>query len=68
VVRRGAPWTRRRGAKLSLEELRAKVPPGPEGLSLQQLRQVAAERGLPCQCVRCRPIGWGRCACRRWRT
>jgi ATP-binding cassette subfamily B protein len=39
----------RRGAKVSVEELRAKVTPGPQGLSLQQLRQVAAEHGLPCQ-------------------
>ncbi len=40
------------GAQVSVEELRARVAPGPEGLSVQQLRQVAADHGLPCQAVR----------------
>lgn len=39
----------RRGARLSVEELRQRVTPGPEGLTLQQLRQLAAAVGLPCQ-------------------
>jgi CRP-like cAMP-binding protein len=46
----------RRGAKVSVEELRQKVTPGREGLSLQQLRRLAAEIGLPCQSVRV-PVG-----------
>jgi CRP-like cAMP-binding protein len=43
---------RRRGARVSVEELRRKVTPGPGGLNLQQLRKVAGEVGLPCQSVR----------------
>ena len=39
----------RRGARVSVEELRQRVTPGPEGLALQQLRQLAAAVGLPCQ-------------------
>jgi CRP-like cAMP-binding protein len=42
----------RLGAKVSVEDLRQKATPGPQGLSLQQLRQVAMERGLACRCVR----------------
>jgi CRP-like cAMP-binding protein len=42
----------RLGAKVSVEELRQKAAPGPQGLSLQQLRQVATDRGLACRCVR----------------
>jgi CRP-like cAMP-binding protein len=42
----------RRGARVSVEELRRRVTPGPEGLTLQQLRQVAAAVGLPCQSAR----------------
>ena len=39
----------RRGARVSVAELRQQVTPGPEGLTLQQLRQLAAAVGLPCQ-------------------
>jgi CRP-like cAMP-binding protein len=39
----------RRGARVSVAELRQRVTPGPEGLTLQQLRQLAAAAGLPCQ-------------------
>ena len=42
----------RRGARVSVEELRQRVTPGPGGLTLQQLRQVAAAVGLPCQSAR----------------
>ena len=42
----------RRGARVSVEELRRKAAPGPEGLTLQQLRRLAEEVGLPCQSVR----------------
>lgn len=42
----------RMGAKVSVTELRAQVAPGPEGLSLQQLRTLAGENGLPCRPVR----------------
>ena len=42
----------RRGAPVSVEELRRKVTPGPEGLSLQRLRLLAGEVGLACQSVR----------------
>src|SRR5262245_11165942 len=42
----------RRGARVSVEELRQRVTPGTEGLTLQQLRQVAAAVGLPCQSAR----------------
>jgi CRP-like cAMP-binding protein len=40
------------GAPVSVEELRQKVTPGPEGVSLQRLRLLAEEVGLPCQSVR----------------
>src|SRR5262249_13286882 len=33
-------------------ELRRKAAPGPEGLTLQQLRRLAEEGGMPCQSVR----------------
>jgi hypothetical protein len=42
----------RRGAPVGVEELRRKVAPGPGGLTLAQLRGLAAEVGLPCQSVR----------------
>jgi CRP-like cAMP-binding protein len=42
----------RLGARVSVEGLRQKVTPGPEGLTLQQLRRLAEEVGLPCQAVR----------------
>jgi ABC-type bacteriocin/lantibiotic exporter with double-glycine peptidase domain len=42
----------RLGTPMSVEDLRAKVSPEPEGLSLQQLHDLAAEHGLPCQAVR----------------
>jgi ATP-binding cassette subfamily B protein len=35
-----------------VEQLRQQVTPGPEGLTLQQLRRLAEEAGLPCQSVR----------------
>ena len=38
--------------KVSVEQLRQKAALGPEGLSLQQLRQVATEIGLACRSVR----------------
>jgi CRP-like cAMP-binding protein len=37
------------GARVSVEVLRAKVAPGPEGLTLQQLRRLAEAVGLPCR-------------------
>src|SRR5262249_40128655 len=37
---------RRLGVRASVEELRRKVAPGPRGLSLAQLRRLAAEVGL----------------------
>src|SRR5262249_29741169 len=43
---------RRLGAGVSVEELRRKATPGPEGLTLQQLRRLAEEVGLRCQSVR----------------
>ena len=43
---------RRLGARMSVEELRRKVAPGPEGVSLQRLRLLAGEVGLACQSVR----------------
>jgi CRP-like cAMP-binding protein len=43
---------RRLGAGVSVEELRRKAAPGPEGLTLQQLRRLAEEVGLRCQSVR----------------
>jgi len=42
----------RSGILVSVEELRKKVMPGSQGLSMQQLRQLAEEMGLPCQAVR----------------
>jgi CRP-like cAMP-binding protein len=39
------------GNKLSVEELRQKAAPGADGLSVQQLRALAAEVGLPCHSV-----------------
>jgi len=42
----------RLGAPVSVEELRRKVTPGPEGVRLQQLRLLAGEVGLACQSVR----------------
>src|SRR5262245_57571750 len=42
----------RLGARVSVAGLRQKVAPGPEGLSLAQLRAVATQVGLPCQSVR----------------
>jgi len=43
---------RRLGAGVSVEELRRKATPGPEGLTLQRLRRLAEEVGLRCQSVR----------------
>jgi ABC-type bacteriocin/lantibiotic exporter with double-glycine peptidase domain len=43
---------RRFGARVSVEELRLQVVPGPEGLNLQQLQRLAAENGLPCRPAR----------------
>jgi CRP-like cAMP-binding protein len=43
---------RRCGAAVSVEELRQKVTPGPEGVSLQRLRLLAEEVGLTCRSVR----------------
>jgi CRP-like cAMP-binding protein len=40
------------GIKVSVEELRRKAVPGPEGLSIQELRQLAGEIGLSCHSVR----------------
>lgn len=40
------------GVKVSREELRQKASLGKEGLSVQQLRQLAEEIGLPCRSVR----------------
>ncbi len=40
------------GLPISVQALRRKVTPGPEGLSLHQLTKLAAEIGLPCQAVR----------------
>jgi ATP-binding cassette, subfamily B, bacterial CvaB/MchF/RaxB len=37
------------GARLSVESLRARAAPGPEGLTLQRLRHLAEEVGLPCR-------------------
>jgi hypothetical protein len=42
----------RRGVKLSVKELCAKMPPGPQGLSLMQLQKLAADLGLPSRGVR----------------
>jgi hypothetical protein len=43
---------RRFGAKVSVEELRSQVAPGPEGLNLQQLQKLATENGLSCRPAR----------------
>jgi CRP-like cAMP-binding protein len=43
---------RRFGARVSVEELRAQVTPGPDGLSLQQLQKLASANGLPCRPAR----------------
>jgi CRP-like cAMP-binding protein len=43
---------RRCGVRVSVEELRRKAASGAAGLSLQQVRLLAAEIGLPCQSVR----------------
>ena len=40
------------GAKVSIEELRARVAPGSEGLALGQLQQLGMDYNLPCQAVR----------------
>ena len=37
---------------VSVEQLRAKVAPGPQGLTLQQLEQLGATIGLTCRAVR----------------
>jgi ATP-binding cassette subfamily B protein RaxB len=42
----------RLGAPVRVEELRQKVVPGPQGLSLQQLCELAGEIGLTCRAVR----------------
>jgi CRP-like cAMP-binding protein len=42
----------RLGVRVTAEQLRQQVTPGPEGLTLQQLRRLAEEAGLPCQSVR----------------
>ena len=39
-------------APVSVEELRSKVTPGPQGLTLQQMEQLGAETGLVCRAVR----------------
>jgi hypothetical protein len=39
------------GAKISVEELREKAAPGPQGLNLRQLWQLATEHGLACRVV-----------------
>jgi hypothetical protein len=39
-------------APVSVEQLRAKVTLGPQGLTLQQMEQLGAEVGLACQAVR----------------
>jgi CRP-like cAMP-binding protein len=41
-----------RGLEVRIEELRQKTPPGSDGVSLQQLRQLAAELGLPGRSIR----------------
>jgi CRP-like cAMP-binding protein len=40
------------GIPVTVEELRAKATPGPQGLSLRQLQQLALALDLPCQPVR----------------
>ncbi len=42
----------RRGVQVSVEELRRKAAPGQKGLTIQQLRLLAGELGLPCRSVR----------------
>lgn len=39
-------------APVSVEELREKVTPGPQGLTLQQMEQLGAEVGVDCRAVR----------------
>jgi CRP-like cAMP-binding protein len=43
---------RRRRVRVSVESLRARAAPGPEGLTLQRLRLLAEEVGLPCRSAR----------------
>ena len=43
---------RRFGASLSVEALRSHVVPGPKGLNLQELQELAAGNGLPCRPAR----------------
>ncbi len=43
---------RSRGRPTTVEELRGRAAPGPRGLSLQQLRELAGAVGLPGQAVR----------------
>jgi CRP-like cAMP-binding protein len=40
------------GVPVTLEQLRQKAAPGPDGLSVQQLRRLAGEVGLTCQSAR----------------
>jgi hypothetical protein len=42
----------RAGARLTVEGLRARIAPGPDGLNLQQLRLLAEQVGLPCRSAR----------------
>jgi ABC-type bacteriocin/lantibiotic exporter with double-glycine peptidase domain len=42
----------RLGAAVSVEGLRRRAAPGPDGLNLRQLRQLAGEVGLPCLSAR----------------
>lgn len=42
----------RLGVAVSVEDLRAKVAPGPRGLNMERLQTLAAEIGLPCRAVR----------------
>lgn len=39
-------------APVTVEQLRAKVTPGPQGLTLEQMERLGAEIGLPCKAVR----------------
>src|SRR5262249_29985936 len=43
------------GVRVSVAELRSKMTPGPDGLSLQQLWKLATENGLSCRPVRVSP-------------
>ena len=47
------------GKAVSLDELRDRVRPGPEGLSLQSLQQLAGTIGLPSTAIRVGPQQWG---------